>query len=371
MTQLEKFTRKQIVEDSFSTAWSEEDWKDGLGPKFADAVIRERRLAKADNYPVQFSVMDVTYETVAGKFHRVMTQFVTMTPGIFWHFSCGAGGKTVEEARRNYDVMYPQFLAVLSSFVFEESFADAALPTEKPSASDQQITSRNSRASKEIGAPPLLTMPPNFCLADEDLRTVMVRTSIETTREMADTCGKRYAALSEFADNTLQNFDVKFSHDIDARDDAIKALFRKSDLRELQQKEIWAAAQAEGQRVAGQYSDGECKNYISGIRVITDAGDFRLVEKMALLDWASRRADTPRCDSPSQSSSLDEEIKVHNAKVVEETKKRCLMPKSSLSFGSNRSSTLNPLDTAIAEQEAKTSETMFDLKCQALGILRE
>jgi hypothetical protein len=188
---------------------------------------------------------------------------------------------------------------------------------------------------------------------------------------MADTCGKRYAALSEFADNTLQDFDVKFSREIDARDDAIRNVFRKSDLRELQQKEIWTAAQAEGHRVAGRYSDRECKNFISGIKVITDAGDFRLVEKMALLDWASRRAATPRCGSPGQSSSLDEEIEAHNAKVVEETKRRCLMPKSSLSFGSNRSSTLNPLDTAMAEQEAKTADTMFDLKCQALGILRE
>lgn|GEM_PF-1283624 len=371
MPELEKLTREQIVTESFSDVWSEDDWRHALGPKFSSAAIHDRRLIKADNYPAQFSVTDLTYETVAGQFHGITDQFVTMTPGIFWNFGCIAGGKTEEEARHNYGIMHPQFLAILSSFVFEESFADARPRTKESPASDPQVTSADSPTSSETSGPTLLTMPPNFCLADEDLRTVMVRTSIEATREMIDTCGKKYAALSEFADNTLQNFDVKFSREIDARDDAIRDVFRKSGLRESKQGEIWSAAQAEGQQVATGYSDQKCKNVISGMKVITDTGDFRLVEKMGLLDWASRRAATPRCGSPGQSSSLDKEIKAHNDKVVEETKKRCLMPKSSLSFGSNRSSTLNPLDTAIAEQEAKTAETMFDLKCQALGILRE
>jgi len=122
MPELEKFTRQQLIEDSFATVWSEEDWRDGLGPTFADAVIRERRLTKASNYPVQFSVIEMPYETVAAKVYGVRAQFVTMTPGIFWNFGCTAGGKSLEEARRNYDVMRPQFLAILSSFVFEDAF---------------------------------------------------------------------------------------------------------------------------------------------------------------------------------------------------------------------------------------------------------
>lgn len=119
---LAKFSRQELIADSFSTVWSEADWLEMLGSKFAGATIRERRLTKASNYPVQFSVLETPYETVAAKIHMVMVQFVTLTPGILWHFGCAAGGKDLEEAQRNYGYMRPQFLSVLSSFVFEEAF---------------------------------------------------------------------------------------------------------------------------------------------------------------------------------------------------------------------------------------------------------
>lgn len=276
-------------------------------------------------------------------------------------------------------------LAAFSSAGFAQGTIAPLPPTEKPLASDDQNTSQNIKVLDKTKVSRVPTKPPNFCLSDGDLRTVIVRTMIDEIREMADTCGKRYVTLSEFADNTLRDFDLKFAQDIDARDSATRNILRKSGLGELQQNEVWAAAQAEGQHVAARYSGQECKNLVLGIKVITDAGDFRLVEKSALLDWASRRAATPRCGDMDRSSSvappplptekthglLDEQIKAHNAKVLEETKKRCLMPKSSLSFGSNRPPISNPLDAAIAEQEAKTEEKTFDLQCKALGILRE
>lgn len=122
MPALEKLSRKELIADSFSDVWSDADWKEMLGEKFAGATIRERRLTKASNYPVQFSVVEAPYETVAAKVHVVMIQFVTMTPGIFWHFGCSAGGTTLEQARQQFQQMRPQFLSILSSFVFEDQF---------------------------------------------------------------------------------------------------------------------------------------------------------------------------------------------------------------------------------------------------------
>jgi hypothetical protein len=122
MPALEKVSRQELIADSFSDVWSDSDWKELLGEKFARATIRERRLTKASNYPVQFSIVETPYETVAAKVHVVMIQFVTMTPGIFWHFGCSAGGTTLEQARQQFQKMRPQFLGILSSFVFEDKF---------------------------------------------------------------------------------------------------------------------------------------------------------------------------------------------------------------------------------------------------------
>jgi hypothetical protein len=119
---LEKASRKEIIADSFSTTWSETDWKEMFGDKFSNATIRERRLTKASNYPAQFSIAETRYETVAANIHAVMMQFVTITPGLFWHFACLAGGATPEQARQQFQQMRPQFLSILSSFVFEEGF---------------------------------------------------------------------------------------------------------------------------------------------------------------------------------------------------------------------------------------------------------
>lgn len=176
--QLEQFTRQQIIEDSLATVWSEEDWRNALGPTFADAAIRERRLTKASNYPVQFSVIEVPYETIAAKIHGIMIQFITMTPGILWNFGCTAGGNTLEEARRNYDIMRPQFLAILSSFVFEESFATTVVPT--PTAKsldllDEQIKAHNAKIVEEakkrcLGSRPFGLNPIDSMLADEKCR---------------------------------------------------------------------------------------------------------------------------------------------------------------------------------------------------------
>jgi hypothetical protein len=122
MPALDKLSRKEIIADSFSTTWSESDWKEMLGDKFSNAIVRERRLTKASNYPVQFSIVETPYETVAANVHAMMVQFVTMTPGIFWHFGCSAGGATSEQARQQFQQMRPQFLSILSSFVFEGDF---------------------------------------------------------------------------------------------------------------------------------------------------------------------------------------------------------------------------------------------------------
>jgi hypothetical protein len=122
MPALEKLSRQELIADSFSEVWSDAEWKGMLGEKFAIATIRERRLTKASNYPVQFSIVETPYETVAAKVHVVMIQFVTMTPGIFWHFGCSAGGTTLEQARQQFQKMRPQFVSILSSFVFEDKF---------------------------------------------------------------------------------------------------------------------------------------------------------------------------------------------------------------------------------------------------------
>jgi hypothetical protein len=121
MPQLEKSSRKEIIADSFSGTWSEDAWREVM-PGFTDTGIRERRLTKVSNYPAQFAITEGPYTTIAATVHMVMMQFVTMTPGVFWHFSCGAGGLTSSEANMRFEKMRPQFLGILSSFVFEDAF---------------------------------------------------------------------------------------------------------------------------------------------------------------------------------------------------------------------------------------------------------
>ena len=46
----------------------------------------------------------------------------TMTPGLYWQFGCAAVGQSKEQARAKFKESRSQFLAILSSFVFEDGF---------------------------------------------------------------------------------------------------------------------------------------------------------------------------------------------------------------------------------------------------------
>jgi hypothetical protein len=116
---LAKLSQKEINESIFSAPMSDAEWKELAGDKFPDFKVRERRLTKVDNQPAQFSVAEMSYSTVAASIYGIQMQFITMTPGLFWHFSCFAGGVNAEFANVNFQRVRPTLISILSSFVFE------------------------------------------------------------------------------------------------------------------------------------------------------------------------------------------------------------------------------------------------------------
>lgn len=113
-------TQKEINNDIHSRAWSEEDWKSLYAEKFPDIIAYETKKVKIDNQPAQFAVVTMSYENIFGKGYVKCMTFVTATPGLFWHFSCGAWGETQTEAQRNFQRWEITFEGILSSFVFKQ-----------------------------------------------------------------------------------------------------------------------------------------------------------------------------------------------------------------------------------------------------------
>lgn len=78
-----------------------------MSPKFSDAIIYEVKKVKVDNQPAQFATTLYPYETIQGKIYLKSINFITMTPGYFWHFACGAGGDSQSEAQKNFHLWEP------------------------------------------------------------------------------------------------------------------------------------------------------------------------------------------------------------------------------------------------------------------------
>lgn len=116
---LVRLSQKEIDESMFAAPMSDAEWKELAGDKFPDFKVRERRLTKVDNRPAQFAVNEMSYSTVAATIYGVQMQFITMTPGMVWHFSCIAGGANLAIANMNFQRVRPTFISILSSFVFE------------------------------------------------------------------------------------------------------------------------------------------------------------------------------------------------------------------------------------------------------------
>jgi hypothetical protein len=114
-----KLTQKDINRNLDSEVWSRKDWVEILSPKFSDATIYEVKKIKVDNQPAQFATTLYPYETIQGKIYLKSINFITMTPGYFWHFGCAAGGSSQSEAQKNFQIWEPTFLRIFSSFVFE------------------------------------------------------------------------------------------------------------------------------------------------------------------------------------------------------------------------------------------------------------
>jgi hypothetical protein len=117
--ELARLSQKEINAEAFAAPMSEVEWKELFGDKFPDFKIRENRLTKVDNQPAQFAINETSYATVAATVYGVQMQFITMTPGLFWHFGCFAGGLSLRIANMTFQKVRPTFTAILSSFVFE------------------------------------------------------------------------------------------------------------------------------------------------------------------------------------------------------------------------------------------------------------
>jgi hypothetical protein len=108
------------LDDELAIPYDAKDWADLMDGKFPDLRVIESRGAKADNRPAQYAVLEFSYETVERKIYTRSMNVVTLSPGVFWHFSCGAGGPTPPDALNSYMHWSRTFGRILSSLVFEQ-----------------------------------------------------------------------------------------------------------------------------------------------------------------------------------------------------------------------------------------------------------
>jgi len=117
--ELSKSTQREINKEISSETWSKKYWEEVMSSKFSEVFVHETKKIKVDNRPAQFATIMMSYETIQAKIYSKNVNFITMSPGWFWHFGSAAGGVTQGEADHSFQYWTPTFFRVISSFVFE------------------------------------------------------------------------------------------------------------------------------------------------------------------------------------------------------------------------------------------------------------
>jgi hypothetical protein len=196
--------------------------------------------------------------------------------------------------------------------------------------------------------------PRRVCLSDTELNQVLVPVSLHKLGAMLGTCMRKYPNLEREGSKNNSDFNSKYSVDIQKSASSATQVFVSRGITAVEAKQLLQKAHNVAIKTADAYDEKQCANVVSFMEFLVVSDSFDQVRTMAHADFQSARASIPVCapkPPAAPSTSLEEEIKVHNAKILEETKKRCLLPKF------RRLSGLNPLDAVI-----------FDQKCQTLGI---
>jgi len=195
------------------------------------------------------------------------------------------------------------------------------------------------------------TTPDRICLSDTEVDQVLVPIALQKLESMVRLCTRKYPNLEREGSISYSEFNIKYSADIVASMISATRILLSRGVADAGIKQILQEAENIAIKIADAYDEKQCRNVVWATKALTAADSFGAVRTMAHVDFQSARASVPVCAPKSPggpSASLDEQIKLHNAKVLEETKKRCL---SRNIFG------LSPLDAAIFEQ-----------KCRNLGI---
>jgi hypothetical protein len=197
-----------------------------------------------------------------------------------------------------------------------------------------------------------------LCLSDDELRAVLIDMTNRSLGATLGVCIRKYPELTPDAMKTMTSYESKYGKEMTANEQVTIEIFNRRGDGSEQREATYMNAERAAINKTEAFSLKQCRDAITGMQLIVDADSFSIIQRIAAATFSIERANIPRCAEPASttksSDSLEEQIKAHNAKVIENTKKRCLMPKAS------RLSGLGPLDAAI-----------FDTKCEQLGILPE
>ena len=203
----------------------------------------------------------------------------------------------------------------------------------------------------------------SVCLSDAELDEVLVPIALRKLSVTLGICMRNYPNLENEGSASNSKFFAKYSADVQKNAAAAVQIFVSHGVTSAEVKQLIQQAHNAALKMAEAYDEKQCKNVVNFFEFVIALDSFGPVRTIAHNDdFQSARARFPACARPPTEEgplTLDDQIKAHNAKVLEETKKRCLLPKSQRPKPS-----LNPLDSAIDDAE-------WDTKCAALGILQE
>jgi len=117
--ELSTMTKKELKKEIEADVLAPKDWRDLLEEKFPDVRIYGTKKIKIDNWPGYFSIYESSYEAMQLKIYVKGINYITFTPGFFWHLGCGGTGRTPKEAHNSYEYWQPTMNRIFSSFVFE------------------------------------------------------------------------------------------------------------------------------------------------------------------------------------------------------------------------------------------------------------
>jgi GYF domain 2 len=134
-----------------------------------------------------------------------------------------------------------------------------------------------------------------FCLADDELKELLIGTTVPTLGAVLETCISRFPELTDRGRKAFTALTVTYANDIRGNHRVTAAMFQKEGRNMSMRDEVYRNAASQAAQKASGYSDVQCRKTIGGFEAMAVAQNFAVIEAPAKISFNAERSRIPRC----------------------------------------------------------------------------